>query len=364
VSRVVHLPTLSGMQRAAQCPASEALRVRVHTSSEHAERGTEIHNFIDAVATGRLSREEALRVVPDDWLGVCVNLDLEAVYGDLDAVRTEVAYAIDTASETVRCLGDHLGRNYPTRLPTEAAGTLDVVGVRRENGRPVVRDVKTGFLEVEPAETNWQTRAFAYCLQLETGAEFVDGEIVYVRENGAVDIDPATFDADNLASVPAELADIRRRIMRAVEVLEETGRAEFFPSEEACKYCPVQLACPAKVAIVRSLVTDVDAVVAGQFDLMSPEELGRAWDTYERLRKPFEAVEKALKDIAKHRGIDLADGRHVRAIEVHKSRFSKDAALSLLRELGATELQLAACTKEAVELHVRALGKKKKTQAA
>lgn len=358
----VYLPTLSGMQRAAECPASEALRVRVHSSSEFAERGTCIHEFGDAVARGILTRDEALKLVPEEWLKTCLGLDTDALYHDLDGLRTEVAYAIDTESETVRCLGDHLGRSYPPRKPTEAAGTLDVAGRRRSNGRHVVRDVKTGFAEVEPAATNWQTRAFAYCLQLETGEPLVDGEIAYVREDGTVDIDRAEFDADNLASVPSELAAIRRRIVTAVERFEASGAVDVHPSDAACKYCPARVVCPAHVALVRSFVADLGSL-GDAFEVMTPEQLSHAWLTFERLRPVYEAVEKSLKGIARHQGIDLSDGRQVRAIEVHKQRFSKDAALDLLRQLGATEQQIAGCTREAVELHVRALGKKK-TKAA
>ena len=234
-------------------------------------------------------------------------------------------------------------------------GTLDITGTRAD-GVPCVIDIKTGQ-DVGPASENWQLRFFAFCLLSETGADEIDGRIVYIREDGSHYADAHMFTAEDLLRVPGELRSIEARLARAKATFAESGVVDLHVGNH-CKYCPVSMSCPSKTSIVRSMAGDL-AEVGTAFDAMTPEQIEKAWLTYEAIKPLFWAVDEGLKSIARTRGIDLSDGRTVRAVEVHKTYFARAKAEDLLRQKGASEDEIAGCTRDAVEQHVRTLKPKK-----
>src|SRR5690348_7751770 len=138
-------PTASSLERAAACPASCAIPVRVRSSSDAAERGSAIHGFIEDVISKHETREAALAKVPVEWRGTCAALDWDAITGDLEPATTfaESAYALDYVTGRARFLGRSLNRKYPPTSDEEITGTSDVDGDHFD-GVPVVADVKTG----------------------------------------------------------------------------------------------------------------------------------------------------------------------------------------------------------------------------
>ncbi len=347
---LVRLPGISSAERVEGCPASEVFLDRVREGSAHADRGTEIHAFVANCLDRGMGREEALRLVSAKWQGTCAALDLEKIRSGIASnLRAEVAYALDFEAEVVRELGQYLGDEFPATRVTEARGALDLEGLRAD-GVPIVKDLKTGLAVADPAE-NWQLRFFATCLMFMSGAPKVEGQIVYLKENGGVWIERHEFTADELFEVPGALRRIRHGIQRARAAFEQHGRLEVRPGGY-CRYCPAYMSCPAKTAMVQGLAGALGEV-RDRFQAMTPEELGRAWKIYEEVRPLYERVEQGLKDIARARGIVLSDGREVRGIEVVKNYFSKDAALELLRKKGASEDEIAGCSRPAVEVHAR-----------
>ena len=75
------MPSASSIDRVEQCPASHVLP-RVEETSDAAERGTEIHEFLRLVVTSPEHREQYLGLVPLAWRNTCVNLDLNALLED------------------------------------------------------------------------------------------------------------------------------------------------------------------------------------------------------------------------------------------------------------------------------------------
>ncbi len=71
--------TSSSLDRIEKCPASAVIGPRIEETSEAAERGNDIHEFLRRVAKDRSPEAfaAALACVPVEYLGTCTNLDLD-----------------------------------------------------------------------------------------------------------------------------------------------------------------------------------------------------------------------------------------------------------------------------------------------
>lgn len=360
-----HLTTFSGASRVAECPASAALPVQVHSTSGAAERGDAIHGFLEAVLANHLHHEEALAAVPDEWRETCAKIDWAAILGDVDraSVRCEVAYAISSETGDVRELGEGIKRRYDAR-GDEVPGTLDIEATGLD-GRPVVKDFKTGRA-VTPCSRNWQMRAGAYALHRKTGAEEIVAQLVYVDEDGGVTIDEHVFDAFDLADFPAEL----RRVLAGIDAARESvARGSVRVSEgEWCRYCPAFATCPAKTGLVRAMLPDL-TTIESTIAAMTPEQVGTAWAKLKEIEPLFERTKAALREHVLERlpemrqipaeglltDIVQPDGKVVRAIVKSKDTLSASRAIELARRYGATDVDVAECMGRAQWIELRAV---------
>lgn len=341
-------PTASSLERVAACPASAAIPVRVRASSTHAERGSEIHGFIEATLAKHETREAALAAVPIEWRGTCAALDWETLTGDLDpkSIHCESAFAVDYVAGSARLLGRSLGRNYPKTPDEEVTGTCDIDAMHLDGETPVVADAKTG-LAVTPCAENWQMRFQSYAKHRTTGAPDVLGRIAYIAENGAVRLDEHLFEPPDHADTLDGIADIFRRVKEV-----RLDQLQVFPGEW-CLYCPAYLACPAKTALVRQLAPELESIDQ-LVQEMTTQQIGAAWERLEQIKPLVKRLDAALKDAARSQIITLPDGRVLREIEKGKSSINGERALALAQKYGAPAEELAECTRRSTWTEIRA----------
>jgi len=367
-------PTASSIERVLECPASFVLPATYDAPSEHAARGTAIAAFIRDVVAG-MPPKVAAESVPVQWRHTCLALNWEKLTGGLRDVRGEVAYALDTATDEVTELGLNIGRNYPKLNTTQLGGTVDIEGLSMLLDHPVVIDVKSGQ-PVTRAEDNPQLRFFARIAQLRHGAETVEGRIAYVDESGDVTLDVATYDTldldnygDDLAGIPSRIGRLRLKLAQGEPIAVREG--------EHCKYCPAMNACPAYVGLARHMLPNVEQLagpealdlvtakedvlveaVKRRFEVMSPEDIGRAYILNKRIEKLSEAIGKGIRAMGMRQDIPLPDGRRLTKSDTTKETFSHERAMGLILDLGATNEQIASCYVKALVPQVRPVGSK------
>lgn len=335
-------PTGSGLEKALACPASMVLDTRVSEGGEYAERGSEIGAFLRAVIGGT-PRETALAAVTDQaWRETCAGIDVGALVSGLRLVRGECAYAVDVEAEKARFLGTNIGRSYPELFPCEIAATNDLEG-QGFRDRWVVRDFKSGWREVTPAERNPQVLFESLCLYLFHGGTEVDGGIVYVSEDGSTRTDNAIFTAYQLDGFLEDLRALPSRVERARQAIE-SGRIEV-NAGPWCTYCPSKVVCPRYTGLARAVlgeVTDTQARLA----LLSPEQLGEAWEKVTLAGEIVDKVREGIKELARAAPIPLPSGKMLTEGRSSSSTFDRARALELLREKGVAEEVIVSLTKK------------------
>ncbi len=331
------VPTLSALERAEACPVSFALP-QVHEQDEDAERGHVIHAFLRRCISGA-SKESALEHVEDEHKDTCRGIEIRQVIGDFAEAHAEVAYAINTATlAECRELGHNIGRAYGPLAPYEIAGTIDVSG-RLRVGRPAVGDFKTGWAKVKPAVDNRQIHGAVTAERILTGEDEIEGRIWHVRPSGEVVVDAHVFDAFELDEIASDVQRIHAGVLEARERFQNDGAIVVSPGEH-CRRCPALLVCPAHVELARAMSGELDAITASLSKLTREQR----WAAYQKMRSAegiVEAIAKSLKAMAKQEPFLSPDGeKEVYVGSSERTDFSRPLALSLLRELGATEEQV------------------------
>lgn len=303
-------PTFSSLERAYRCPGSLALPL-VNTTSPYAERGTAIHEYLEAIQGGT-EPADALERVPSEWRDICAAIDLDRLPKGLAA---EVAFAYDVATGKGRELGRRVGRKYVGLGPTEIAGTLDVVGVSED--AVYVLDYKAGWSELPPPAENFQLRAGGLAAARAYGKSRAFLDLARVKESGAIwKPDQAELDEFDLDVFAAELRPLFDRIKAARARAAELGEPDVALGAW-CKYCPSWGACPAQKALVVRAV----AVATGQdpewaeLQPTSPEQLGLAWGLAKTMARVGKQLEKRVESgLAQFGELPLPDGRVLREV--------------------------------------------------
>lgn len=350
-------PSASALARAMECPSSVALP-QVATTSDAAQRGSQIHRFVRDGLSG-VSRAAALATVDKEHRATCEGIDFAKVGGDLSGVKAEAAYAYDVRQRTVRLVGYNIGRNYGPLGPDEIAGTNDFEGMRAD-GIPAVVDVKTGQ-PVTVCRENPQMMFHALVQMLRTGASEVDARILYVREDGAIHPDSWTFDVFSLEAFADELDVMLGRVVRA-RLSVASGDVRVATGDH-CRYCPALQACPAYTSLARTMATDLDGA-AEKIAALAPVDAGKAWALLDRIGKLYDVTKEALKAYAAQQPIPLANGQTVKEIPFERSSFNQAAAIAALRGKGATDEEIGMLFVPFKGTQIRAVGKSKKEKAA
>jgi|HubBroStandDraft_2_1064218.scaffolds.fasta_scaffold01184_11 hypothetical protein len=337
------IATASALEAGFACPASLMLP-RVGSTNPDAADGTVRHAFVADLLEHPEQRDDNLESVPKRLRSQCAAIRVEDVLGGImrEDRMVETAFALHVDTLELRWLGAKIARRYPDLGPRWVCGTLDLAGQLLDDSW-IVRDLKTGFQDVTDAKENPQLLFFTLILSiLHPEAPAIRGAIVRLSADGAAHMESSAeysrFELDAFAVRLRELGDKVAKMKRRkhLDVVEGSW----------CRYCQAFASCPAKQQLVRRLAPELDEVRA-KIATLTIEDAGRAWSVLRRLLPIAEACKDALKERAAVEPIPFQDGeggetKWLRPVRYDRTGFDSAAAVVLLRELGATEEQLAA----------------------
>jgi hypothetical protein len=295
--------TGSGIGRALACPPAFALPA-IHQDNDHAARGREVHAFLEQLSKGT-PRSEALAAVPVDLRPVCESINPARVpLGDV-----EVAYAYHVRTGQARRL-EVAGRAYDPG-PEEVPGRVDLVH-QLDDGTFEVLDWKTTRWTFDPVAARPQLNFYALCVARERGLKLIRCAIVVITDDGQLAWHHWSLSRDELGKVSRDVRSAWERVGAARAARREHERTAVAPwtpdvTQGAwCRYCPAQASCPGMRA-------QVAAITGGQFELVTPEIAGQAYQAAQIAEQAADRVRKAVGVIHDSTGpIPLGDGRWVR----------------------------------------------------
>ena len=88
---------------------------------------------------------------------------------------------------------------------------------------------------------------------------------------------------------------------------------------------------------------------------MTPEQLGQAYSKLAQIKPLVERIDDAIKAVARQHPIPLGNGKELREIHFERSAFSRASAISMLREKGASDDEIASLETAVPQSQVRAL---------
>lgn len=322
----------SSAGRAAKCPASHALPQIIEPTSQAADRGNVAHNYIRC----KLSNS-AIPLVPPEYKDFVEAIDIASHVKGVDVFGTEMSYMLNLLTKEVKFLGSNIGRAYPEHGPYEIPLTIDVVGFTKDKV-PVELDWKTGQWTGE-VEDNWQRRLCAAVLLLKFDTSEVISRNVYLREDGSSYTDTATFTIMDIYAFLDEFKGVVDAVLRARLILSNGGIPDTYPGDH-CEFCNAKPFCPAKTAIVKTFSTDLQPLIDKLAEL-PPRKQGEVMVRVKEIKKLAEYAETVLKEAAYDHPLPVGDEHEYRVKEKEKTYFDDSAARGLLKQLGATDDDIA-----------------------
>jgi PD-(D/E)XK nuclease superfamily protein len=331
-------PTFSSLERSLRCPGWLALP-HVNTTSPYAERGTAIHEYLEAIQGGA-DPAAALEAVPEEWRSICAAIDIDRLPKGLAA---EVAFAYDVESGKARELGRSLGRNYTGLGPTEIAGTLDVVGVSED--AVYVLDWKTGWTDVPLPASNFQLRVGGLAAARAYRKGLAVLELGRIKENGAVwKPEPAELDDFDLDAFAAEVRPVLARVRAAQEQAFERGGDPDVTVGPWCKHCPAWQACPAQATLIARVASGADFDAFEAMKPMTKQTAGLAWAKAKEIDRLNERLKAACHAALDELGeLELPSGMLLRTVLAEgNEQLDGRVVYQVLREMHGQELAEAA----------------------
>jgi len=365
------LPTGSRLEIAEQCEASGVYE-GIESVTDASDLGTEKHAYLyDALTTG--DAKGALARVPEAHRDACARIDLEKLpAGQPGRWAGEVTFALDVDSGRCRELGRNLMRRYLEAGlgPTEIAGTVDVLGLSEDREATVPAEYKTGWSRVTRARDNLQLGFAAVCSTEVYDRPRANGAILYVREDDDPRFDAASFEAFDLVSMKERIIEVGRKIIRARKAFAdhdpETGEVKKKPRlvvGRHCRFCPVQMVCPAHGALARRFVANEKETIADLKKGLVDNDAAAL--LYRRLIALKAVVERMLGIVyarAKNAPIALGNGLVLGEVETLKESLDPDVVAAVVRELHGEKWVSKATTLDTSKAAIERLARELKAE--
>lgn len=278
------LPSASRIDLALACVGSCVLPA-CRESSAAADDGTTIHRFLERA---RVDRAAALAEIADeDVRERCEAIDLSIIPA---GAESEVAMAWSPVTGRAERLDVAGHRAYPR--DGRYCGTADLVG--QVGGNVWIADWKTGH--APDAATSWQLRTLALMAARIAGTPGAVVSMIQIDQGGGCHVDQHGLDFADIDETETALRRLAERIDAA------QGTVPTLSPGVHCRYCPALRQCPAQVALVRAMATDLD--VSAQVEALTDAQCGEAWEKLTMHKRRLEVIEDALRT----RAASLADG--------------------------------------------------------
>ncbi len=309
--------TASRIELASKCPGSQA-HEHVETTSDAAERGTAIHDYIAAL----LSRGEAALPSNHEARAVCERLDKDGILRTASPegganYRVELGLYLSPASGATGILEGRHHRDYSKAPEGSIPGTADVVALEEDRVR--VTDWKTGSREVPHPAENHQLRFLGLAAARVFGRETATAQIAAIREDGSIDVRDADLGADELDEIATEIAYIARRLQmsREGDPVYKTG--------SHCRYCPALPRCPAIAAAGQALLE-------GPPEELTPKRAAQMWSQLQAVEVAAKKTREALQEYTYARPIPTEAGKQLKVVETRRENIDSGMAFAILRE--------------------------------
>ncbi len=307
----------SGLERFVHCLGSSVLpRAHDASSSEWATRGQELHAYLQRISEGATA-EESLELVDDRFRDAAAAIDVDALR-DVLGLTAEMTFAYNPAFDTARVLGVSLERDYVAAGLTEDEFpvTIDIVGIDSPTSpvRGTVVDYKTGFAKITPAERNWQMKGGALCLARVFDLDYVDVQLIHLREDLPAKRDRASFTAADIAVAAAQARYRWDQVLRARDDYERTKIDPEVTKGTWCRHCPSYHACGAQMGLVRAAVERDNYEVYTREGGLAHDQVAVAYRFLQDIDEPRKRLKAAIYAAAKERPVlleTLPDGTEV-----------------------------------------------------
>lgn len=348
-------PTGSTFDLYSTCRLAACLPI-AKRGNAYAAEGTVFHKFFQRVVEAQGSpplisgpgldlaaaREVALQEAPAELRAALAMVQLDTLQLDPKAIATEVAFAFDAITGKAREIGRGLERQYGELAATEYAGTIDRAALTSDGGG-YVGDYKRFGYSTPRCSENRQMKFAALCVSRAWSAKYVDAEIVRIDDDGEPWSDTARFEAFDLDSFEQELVQLRHR-METDQAAWANGDVPEATLGDHCRYCPSLPYCPAKMSLARAVIggesDEIRKLAAAAKEgklLVGPDAAPRIWALVKQAKAVLEAVDGALRDLARAIPFVLEDGTVVGPVpwpvrEVTGGQKAADVVQELLGE--------------------------------
>lgn len=298
--RVVGIdPTGSTWDRTAACPASAALpQVFDGHAKPDRDKGDARHKFLDRIA--QLRREgipldeaavRALEEIDEQHRLSCEAIDVEGL-GHRTTLSTEVAVAYNWKEDTARILTPVAPRQYEIDPTCEVAQTLDICGVG--DRFVTVGDYKGPYAWLPEPARSLQLGGGALSLARIYRARSARLEFIRLRTDGSFVSWRAELDVFGLEGVRERI----QTMMWSVEGLRGSigeGTVPNVTEGPWCSFCPAKQHCPAKTALVRSVLAGDAKNKLSLREPITPANVGSVYAMIRKVKDGLSHAEKAVR---------------------------------------------------------------------
>lgn len=295
------IPRTSGsnFHRTVACPGSAALPRIDEEKGEPANKGTEIHKFLENCLT--IGREQALKKVPNKYINACLAIDISLLpAGQPEAWSAEVIYAYNWKTGESRVIQSDVPRAQWNLGDFEIPSVSDVNGF---HGDTIwTYDYKTGRKAVEPAISNYQLKLLGISSAIAFGKPKARVGIIQITDESDPLFDHAEFDEFDMAMIQGEIRQVMEKAQRAVDDFE-AGKMPKLSVGSHCTYCPAARICPARTELVKAFLDDPSAITGDAARgvmpvyVVSPEEAGKAYTAIVLMLESLKLAKGAIEQI-------------------------------------------------------------------
>lgn len=308
--------TASRLELAATCSGAFA-HEHVETTSEAAERGSAVHDYVAALLEG----EEA--VLPKDAKAnvLCAGLDRQELVATAaprphHRLLVEQGLYLRPASAEAGLLEGAYHRDYSGAPEGSVPGTADVIAVEEDS--VTVTDWKTGRGEVAHPSENYQLRFLGLAAARSFGKDAATVQIGAIRADGSMDTSSHTMQPTELEEMEAEL----RRVGEGVQAARDGEPV--YRTGPHCRFCPAISRCPA-------LAGAAQAIADGPPEELTPSRAAGLFRDLQAVEAASKKVRESLREYVYARPVPTADGKHLTVKTLAYEKLDSAKALPVIR---------------------------------
>lgn len=298
------IPTASGLDRAAACPASCVLPQAKEPPTDASDFGVKVHAFLALARESSFDAALAMQAIEEPHYNFCSQIPWDQLP---QGGRAEVAFAFNFVTGEGRELGVlKSARDYKIDQTCEIAGTADLVGLVGDSVH--IYDWKTGYRALTPAKQAWQLKLLALAASRAYNVSSADVAFLRLGDEGKLFPDRASFDAFDLMRIEQDLVELMARLEETA-ARADAGEQLDVAMGDHCHYCSAKPHCPGQ--------TSAALAIAGfkQPAELTPEIAGQAYILIKQYTDILERAERQIREFAKAHPVPLPGGKELRLVD-------------------------------------------------